>query len=98
MANTQQMNGGLPAGPLIMQSNTKTPPSWDPARESSYPLRDWITDIRMWEAMTDIPARSIAPAVVLQLSGLAREISREVPPDQLQDGVYMDLRDGAGHR
>eukprot|EP00959_Pyramimonas_sp_CCMP1952_P069203 1444422-Pyramimonas_sp.AAC.1 len=48
--------------------------------------------------MTDIPQRPMAPAVVLQLGRLAREILRDIPPEELQDGVYMDLRDGNGNR
>ena len=45
---------------------------------------------------TDLQTAQQGPAVVLALSGLPREIAREVPPDQLANGILTDLGDGNG--
>ena len=62
-----------------------------------YPIADWVADIRLWEQSTDLAPRQHGPAIVLQLSGLPREIAREVPPGDLADGTYLDLGDGQGN-
>ena len=51
----------------------------------------------MWSAATDLPVAQQAPAVALRLGGLAREISRELPQQQLINGTIADYNDGLGY-
>jgi len=64
--------------------------------ESMYHFRDWLADVRLWAEATDLPWANQGPAVALLLGGLAKELAREVPPDQLTNGVNSDFGDGSG--
>ncbi len=50
----------------------------------------------MWAMSCDLKEEQKAPAVVLQLGGLAREIARDLNPESLQNGEVMDYHDGRG--
>ena len=64
---------------------------------TNYPFQDWIADLRLWEQSTDLQQRQHGPAVVLALTGLPREIAREVPAEQLANGAWIDINDGHGY-
>ena len=89
--------GGGNHGYGFQQNSTKLPPTLDINMEQRYPIVDWVADIRVWEQSTDLAQRQHGPAIVLALTGLPREIAREVPPDQLANRVYIDLGDGQGN-
>ena len=76
--------------------NTKTPPSWNPSIDSNYSYSDWKQDVLLWAEATEAQDRQKAPLIVLSLGGLARELAREVPSDQLRDGARLDFNDGQG--
>ena len=61
------------------------PPSYDPAN-TQYSFRQWLTDVQMWTLHTRRPVRSQAYAIVSQLEGEARLISRQLSADELLNG------------
>ena len=79
-------------------ADNRTPPSWDPSWQSSYPFVEWKQDVETWAMATDLNANQQAPSVVLQLGGAARLLAREIPAAMLQNGNVMDLHDGFGPR
>ncbi len=76
--------------------DTRTPPPWAPEMESGYPFRHWLMDVATWSQATSLEEQRKAPAVVLRLSGTARQMARELDNNQLAHGVDMDLQDGRG--
>lgn len=66
----------------------KTPPSWCYEQSGSYSLRSWLSDIVMWSTATDMEAERQGAAVALQISGVARELVREIPAQHLRDGIH----------
>ena len=80
-------------------ANGRVPPTWSLERDKSYPLRTYIQDLEIWSAATDLQAERMAPAVVLRLTGAARNIVREIPVDLLRDGQdYFDAGGNQLHR
>ena len=74
----------------------RTPPAWSLDMDGEYPFRSWLADAVMWSMATQVDETRKAPALVLALGGIAREIAREVPMNILQDGAQVDLGDGVG--
>ena len=87
-------HGGGQYGDGVTTANTKVPPGWAPGR--SYIFKHWIQDVTMWAMACDLKEEQKAPAVVLQLGGLAREVARDLNPESLQNGEVMDYHDGRG--
>jgi hypothetical protein len=88
MAYRQQGPANLDAGAL---GNTKTPPSWSPECERSYSFRHWQRDIMLWALATDLQPHQLAAAVVLRLGGVARDIARDLTPQQLAAGGQVNM-------
>ena len=65
----------------------KTPPAWCQEQSGSYSLRSWISDVIMWSQATDLEPERQAAAVALQVTGIARDLVREIPSQHLRDGV-----------
>ena len=80
----------------LEHSTLKTPPAWNPDWSQQYPFRHWYADVANWAAATDIDAVRQAPAVAMQLGGLARAIAREIDVVTLQNGRIEDIGDGMG--
>ena len=74
----------------IAGNSTKIPPVWDPANEERYPFRSWLQDVTMWAAATDLFPQQIGPSMALRVAGPAREILRDIPVQQLQNGAMVD--------
>ena len=74
-------------------ANGKVPPTWCVENDSTYPLRHYCEDLRLWTCATDLIDERRAPAAVLRLTGSARVILREMPTDLLQFGQqYNDAQ------
>ena len=69
----------------MTQSNFKNPPSL----ESSPSFDSWENELKLWVLVTDLKKEKQGPAVVLSLSGKAREAALEIPSSELvkDDGV-----------
>ena len=87
-------HGGVPWGAGLATVSTKVPPGWTPDGFTLF--KHWIQDVRMWAMSCDLKEEQRAPAVVLQLGGLAREVARHLNPESLQHGEVMDCHDGNG--
>ena len=82
------------AGPPFLGTATlKCPPTWCVERAHVYTLRSWISDLILWSTATEIPANRQAAIAALQVTGSARELVRELPPEVLRDG-HVDPQTG----
>ena len=52
-------------------SSLKIPPAWS-AENKAYPFRKWVNDVLLWAATTDLDPEKIAPAVAMQITGIAK--------------------------
>ena len=69
--------------------NYRVPPAWGPECERHNPpyrFRAWETDVRLWSTLTDLEPAQQAAAVVMRLSGQARETARTMTPEELDLG------------
>ena len=76
-------------------ANAKVPPSWGVEKERQYPLRMFVQDVELWGLATDLPEARQGPALALRLTGHAREMIREMPPQLLAFG--QEIADAAGN-
>ena len=67
-------------------ATARVPPSWGSENDRHYPLRNWIKDIELWCAATDVPEARQAPAILIRLTGQVRVLLREVPVNILTQG------------
>ena len=75
------------AGPPFLGTATlKVPPAWSVERNQHYSLRSWISDLIMRSTATDVEPQRMGPIAALQVTGSAKELVREIPPDQLANG------------
>ena len=75
------------AGPPFLGTATiKVPPAWSIERNQHYTLRSWISDLILWSAATDVEPRRMGAIAALQVSGSAKELVREIPPETLANG------------
>ncbi|CAK8988411.1 unnamed protein product [Durusdinium trenchii] len=68
----------------------RTPPSWSPELEGSYPFRQWARDIMLWSIATDMEPARKAASVMLVLKGAAKELSRQIPPQAVVEGGVVN--------
>ena len=87
-----------PAAPVYGQQSLKVPPRWDPTSATHYPFRKWVQDVALWSQVPDLPAHQHAATVVLQQTGLVRELLRPLQPNVLEQGGFIDINDGLGQR
>ena len=74
--------------PFVGTATLKVPPTWSIERAHTYTLRCWVSDLILWASATDLEQHRQGPIAALQVSGSARELIREIPPDQLANGVH----------
>ena len=78
---------GIAAGVATL----RTPPQWGPEREAQYAFREWARDLMIWSIHnSDMDARRKAAAVVMRLTGGARELIRDLPPQTLMQGGLVE--------
>ena len=65
----------------LQAATGRIPPGWAPEKERVYSYRNWLVDIRLWQAGTDIPAERQGPLVAMRLQGAARDMIRELDPN-----------------
>ena len=90
--------GGNPQGHNHVHQETshRTPPRWGPEMESRYSFRSYITDLQLWSMMTDLAPHQQVAAVILRLSGAAKDLARTLTPNEIinggisPDGVQLD--------
>ena len=83
----QHSHVGDAGPPFVGTATIKVPPAWSIERNHHYSLRAWISDLILWSTATDVEAHRMGAIAALQVSGSAKELVRELPPDQLANGV-----------
>ena len=82
-SNVHQSDAGPP---FIGTATLKVPPSWCVERNHVYSLRSWIADLVLWASASDLDPIRHGPVAALQVQGTAKELVRELTPQQLQHG------------
>ena len=72
--------------PFVGTATLKCPPSWCVERNHVYTLRSWISDLVLWASATELDPARHGPIAALQVQGSAKELIRELTPQQLQHG------------
>ena len=70
----------------LQQATGRIPPGWNPEKERAYSFRNWLVDIRLWQAGTDIAIERQGPLVAMRLQGAARDMIRELDPNIMANG------------
>ena len=83
----QHAHVGDAGPPYVGTATLKVPPAWSSERQASYSLRSWISDLILWSSATDLDHRRLGPIAALQVTGSAKELVRELTPEQLSNGV-----------
>ena len=83
----QHVHTGDAGPPFLGTATLKCPPTWCVEKAHSYTLRSWISDLVLWSTATEVPVDRQAAIAALQITGSARELVREIPPEQLRDGA-----------
>ena len=83
----QHAHVGDAGPPFVGTATLKVPPAWSVERSSHYSLRSWISDLVLWSTATDVEPQRMGAIAALQVSGSAKELVRELAPDQLANGV-----------
>lgn len=89
--NVHQSDAGPP---FVGTATLKVPPSWCVERNHLYTLRAWISDLILWASASDLDPIRHGPVAALQVQGTAKELIRELTPQQLQHGD-VDPQTGA---
>ena len=63
------------------QTSMKTPPSFGDSEDKDY--ASWKNELEIWRRMTEMVAKKQALAIVLNLSGKARQLALQVPVNEL---------------
>jgi len=90
MANLANDEGGV--------ANSRIPPGWCVENDRKYPLRYYRRDLEIWNASTDLIEERRGPAASMRITGVARDMVREIPIGMLTQGhVYPEGNfDGLG--
>ena len=75
-------------------ANGRVPPTWSVEQDKRYPLRHYVQDLALWAAGTDVDINRRGPVAALRLTGAARTIIREMPPELLQLGQVVADQNG----
>ena len=62
------------------QATLKTPPGWSVETSHQYSVRSWLSDLVLWSSSTEIEPQRQGPLAALQITGSARDLIREIPP------------------
>ena len=74
--------------------SAKIAPSWSPERDKHYPLRTWVTDVRLWAVGTDTDPNKQGPVAAMRIGGTARELIRELDANVLVHGMAFADENG----
>ena len=89
----QHAHVGDAGPPYVGTATLKVPPAWSVERNHFYSLRSWISDLVLWASATDVEAVRQGAIAAMQVTGSAKELVREIPPEQLAQGV-VDAQTG----
>ena len=78
----------------LQLASGRTPPSWTAERDRSYPFRHYMADLLLWNEATDLEEARRGPSAALRIGGAAKIMIREMPPEQLRDGMIVADQNG----
>ena len=70
----------------------RMPSGWGTKDAPRYSFRAWSTDVRLWSMITDLKPEAQAAAIILRLSGHARDAARCITADEIEHGGIMQGR------
>ena len=70
--------------------NHRRPPQWGPNNEHNYSFRAYITDLMHWVMLTDLQPHQQAAAILMRLTGGARDLARTITGDQILNGGMFE--------
>ena len=70
-----------------MASNIKNPPTFD----SNGNFENWEKSLKLWQLVTNLTAEKQGPAIVLALSGKARDLALELTVEQIGGATGVEL-------
>ena len=79
------------AGAGAVEFNHRRPPAWGPEMERNYSFRAYITDLMHWVMLTYLLPHQQAAAILMRLTGSARELTRSMTGDEIMNGVCMKV-------
>ena len=74
----------------IAEFNHRRPPSWGPEMERTYSYRAYVTDLMHWVMLTDLLPHQQAAAILMRLTGAARELTRTMTGDEILNGAMYE--------
>ena len=84
----QHAHVGDAGPPYVGTATLKVPPAWSCERNHHYSLRSWISDLVLWASATDVEAARQGAIAAMQITGSAKELVREIPPEHLAQGAW----------
>ena len=82
--------GHMMAGGGAAEFNHRRPPTWGPEIERTYSFRAFITDLMHWVMLTDLLPHQQAAAILMRLTGSARELTRSMTGDEIMNGAMYE--------
>ena len=74
------------------QATKANPPRWGPEMEGNYNFTEYMKDTQLWQMSTDIAPHQQAAIIILNLSGEARALARQIPTNELANGGMYEGR------
>ena len=68
------------------ETSHRTLPRWGREMESRYSFKAYITVLQLWSVMTDLAPYQQVAAVILRLSGAAKDLARTLTPNEILNG------------
>ena len=72
------------------KTSHRTPPRWGLEMEPRYSFQTYIIDLLLWPMMTDLAPYQQVAAVILRLSGAAKDLARTPSPNEIMNGGIPD--------
>ena len=83
--------GGSGSGGGSGSRGRQQPPAWRPENETTYPFRHWVQDLLAWSILaTDMDSAQQCAAIILQLGGAARELTRNLSFTDMSQGGLIN--------
>lgn len=73
----------------------REPPGWSPENQNNYPYHVWVKDLMTWSLIVgDMEMSQQAAMVIMNLSGAAREIARQMTFEEITGGGMITDEQG----
>ena len=69
--------------------NDRVPPEWGPEADRRVSFRAWQTDVALWSYLTNLEPHQQCAAIIMRLTGAAREQARTLTDHEIRNGGVM---------